>query len=51
MKIGIMTVNDLSFHPTRRLTQAAEKKGYRTILINPYRMLSGIEQDRFKIFY
>ncbi|GAB6145999.1 ATP-grasp domain-containing protein [Desulfocicer niacini] len=50
MKIGIMTVNDISFHPTRRLTQAAEKKGYRTILINPYRMLSGIEQDRFKYF-
>ncbi len=50
MNIGIMTVNDNTFHPTRRLTQAAEKKGYRTILINPYRMLSGIEQGRFKYF-
>jgi len=44
MNIGIMTVNDISFHPTRRLTQAAEKMGYRTLLINPYQMLSGIKQ-------
>ncbi len=50
MNIGIMTVNDISFHPTRRLTQAAEKKGYTTILINPYKMLSGIEQGRFQYF-
>ena len=50
MNIGIMTVNDISFHPTRRLTQAAEKKGHTTILINPYQMLSSIEQGRFQYF-
>ena len=50
MKIGIMTVNDISFHPTLRLTQAANKRNCNTILINPYQMLSGIERGNFQYF-
>jgi len=48
MNIGIMTVNDFSFHPTMRLTQAAENRGCNIILINPYEMLSSIDQGKFK---
>jgi len=45
-----MSVNDLSFPPTIRLTQAAEARGCKTVLINPYRVLSGIEQGKFQYF-
>jgi ribosomal protein S6--L-glutamate ligase len=48
MNIGIMTVNDFSFHPTMRLAQAAKKRGCNTILINPYQMLSGIQRCQFR---
>ena len=47
MNIGIMTINDFSFHPTMRLTQAAKKRGGSTVLINPYQMLSGIQGCQF----
>ncbi len=47
MNIGIITVNDFSFHPTMRLTQAAKKRGCHTTVINPYQMLSGIQRGQF----
>ena len=48
MNIGIMTINDFSFHPTMRLLEAAENRGCSTLLINPYKMLSGIDQGNFQ---
>ncbi|SMC90390.1 SSU ribosomal protein S6P modification protein [Desulfocicer vacuolatum DSM 3385] len=48
MNIGIMTVNDYSFHPTMRLAQAAEQQGCKICLINPYKMLSGIGKGKFQ---
>ncbi len=48
MNIGILTVNDFSFHPTMRLCQAAKKRGCKIVLINPYRMMSGIEKGQFQ---
>jgi len=47
MNIGIMTINDFLFHPTMRLCQAAKTRACNIILINPYHMLSGIEQGEF----
>ncbi len=46
MNIGILTVNNFTFHPNMRLKQAAEKQGHHIILINPYNMLSEITGNR-----
>jgi len=37
MNIGIVTVRDETYHPTRRLTEAAGSRGHRVMLIHPYR--------------
>jgi len=37
MNIGIVTVRDETFHPTRRLAEAAGQRGHRVALIHPYR--------------
>ena len=47
MNIGIMSVKDLLFHPTRRLEEAARQRGFRVMLINPYDMVSGIADNAF----
>jgi ribosomal protein S6--L-glutamate ligase len=38
MRIGIVTVRDSRYHPNRRLREAAEKRGHRAVLLNPYAM-------------
>ena len=38
MNIGIFTVRDRAYHPTRRLIAAAGQKGHRVTLIHPYRL-------------
>jgi len=38
MNIGIITVRDRAYHPTRRLIEAAGQKGHRITLIHPYRL-------------
>ncbi len=48
MNIGILTVNDFSFHPNKRLKQAANKLGHKIILINPYDMIAGIKDKSFE---
>lgn len=43
MKIGIMTINDLEFHPNKRLAEAASQRGHQVSLINPYRLWCSIQ--------
>ena len=38
MNIGIITVRDRDYHPTRRLAEAAKQRGHRVTLIHPYRV-------------
>jgi len=38
MHLGIITVRDVTFHPNRRLIEAARDKGHRVTLIHPYRL-------------
>ena len=45
MDIGLITVNDSDYHPNHRLLEAAEKKGLRLGLINPYDLSPGIAQN------
>lgn len=40
--IGILTVNDFSFHPNARLRAAARARGHRVRLINPYQTVAGL---------
>ncbi|MCD4743727.1 MAG: RimK family alpha-L-glutamate ligase [Desulfobacteraceae bacterium] len=50
MNIGILTVNDFSFHPNGRLREAANELGHKIILINPYDMIAGIENKNFEYY-
>ncbi|MCK5542769.1 MAG: RimK family alpha-L-glutamate ligase [Desulfobacterales bacterium] len=50
MNIGILTVNDFSFHPNSRLREAAKKQGHKIILINPYDMIAGIKNNTFEYY-
>ncbi len=36
MKIGIISVRDKAYHPTRRLAEAAASRGHRVVVIDPY---------------
>ncbi|MFH2091573.1 MAG: RimK family alpha-L-glutamate ligase [Pseudomonadota bacterium] len=47
MNIGILTINDFNFHPNLRFAQAAKERGHEIILINPYKMLSTLNNDEF----
>ena len=38
MHLGIITVRDRTFHPSRRLIQAAGEKGHHVTLVHPYRL-------------
>ena len=38
MKIGIITVRDRTYHPNRRLGEAAKRRGHHAFLIHPYRV-------------
>ena len=49
MKIGIITVRGLEYHPNRRLTEAADEYGHEIILIHPYRIWPVIENGHFKL--
>lgn len=44
MKIGIISVMDLEYHPNRRLKEAANQKGYPLILLHPYRLWPEIRE-------
>jgi len=48
MNIGVLTVNDFSFHPNMRLKQAAKESGNEIILINPYDILCSLKDGRFE---
>lgn len=50
MNIGVLTVNDFSFHPNMRLKQAAKDSGNEIILINPYDILCSLKDSRFEFF-
>lgn len=50
MNIGILTVNDFSFHPNGRLREAAKELGHKIILINPYDMIAGINNKAFEYY-
>jgi len=50
LNIGVLTVNDFSFHPNGRLREAAEKLGHKIILINPYDMIAGISKSTFEYY-
>ena len=43
MIIGVITINDLAFHPNGRLDQAARHRGHRLMLINPYHLVCVLE--------
>jgi len=49
MKIGIITVKGLEYHPNRRLAETAAEYGHEVILIHPYRIWPVIENGRFKL--
>ncbi len=48
MNIGVLTINDFSFHPNMRLKQAAAESGHDIILINPYDMICSLGNNRFE---
>lgn len=50
MNIGILTINDFSFHPNLRFQQAAKKLGHKIILINPYKILSTLKNNKVDFF-
>lgn len=50
MNIGILTINDFGFHPNQRFAQAAKKLGHKIILINPYKILSTLKNNKVNFF-
>ena len=50
MNIGVLTVNDFSFHPNMRLKQAAEDSENEIILINPYDITCFLKDNAFEFF-
>ena len=46
MDIGVVTVRDADYHPNRRLLEAAERRGCRLGLVNPYRVGPRIRHGR-----
>ncbi len=51
MNIGILTVNDFKFHPNMRLNQAAQKRGHKVVLINPYDLIAGTDDKGFSLMH
>ncbi|MGD8564538.1 MAG: RimK family alpha-L-glutamate ligase [Desulfarculaceae bacterium] len=49
MRIALITVNDFTFHPNRRLQEAALPRGHEITLINPYRVPCAIGGDALDI--
>ncbi|MCF8074906.1 MAG: ATP-grasp domain-containing protein, partial [Desulfotignum sp.] len=45
MKIGVLTIHGLGFHPNGRLDQAARHRGHHLMLINPYHLTCGLENQ------
>ncbi len=45
MKIGVLTIHGLGFHPNGRLDQAARYRGHRLMLINPYELICSLENQ------
>ena len=43
MKIGVLTIHGLGFHPNGRLDQAARRRGHHLMLINPYHLTCVLE--------
>lgn len=44
--IGVVTVRDETYHPNRRLMEAAQKAGHRCCLINPYELWPAVMSNR-----
>ncbi len=51
MIIGLITINDFSFHPNLRLQQSALKSGHQVILINPYKILASLKNNTLDISF
>jgi len=46
MRIGIVTVRDVAYHPNRRLLEAAEARGHQGQLIHPYHSWPAIRKNQ-----
>lgn len=51
MKIGIMTVNDNTFHPNARFMAEADKLGHELVLIDPYGVACCVDNHDSKLFF
>lgn len=45
LKIGLLTMRGVDYHPNRRLSQAAEAMGHEVVLIQPYRLSCRVGPD------
>jgi ribosomal protein S6--L-glutamate ligase len=45
MKIGVLTIHGLEFHPNGRLDQAARHRDHHLMLINPYQLVCVLENQ------
>ncbi len=46
INIGVVTVRDKTYHPNRRLMEAARKAGHHIHLIHPYKIWPGVLKER-----
>jgi len=49
MNIGIITVRDHTYHPNRRLQEAADEQGHRITLVHPYHVWPGLEDGKLTL--
>lgn len=49
MKIGVLTIHGLGFHPNGRLDQAARHRGHHLMLINPYQLTCVLDNQSLGI--
>ena len=49
MNIGIITVRDHTYHPNRRLQEAAGEQGHRITLVHPYHVWPGLEDGKLTL--
>ncbi len=49
--IGIITVRDMHYHPNRRLSEAAARRGHTVILIHPYRCWPGFRNQAQEVIF
>ncbi len=44
MKLAVISVNDIHFHPSRRLEQAARSRGHELRVLNPYHLVPVLDE-------